>query len=370
VKSEDTRDEAINRLLRRSMQNDGEAGVSPECLDAETLAAWIEGTLDRSALKMAEAHAAGCARCQSMAAVMIRTAPATVELAPWWRRSLRSAWLVPLTAGAAAVALWAIVPSRTSAPVEPAASVSAPAEPAAAEAKAPAQPALADRLEARADAKETASANRQPATEGRQAAANPAANEKLQMRPPVAGAAADAAAGAAAQPPSPSSPVPAAAPATASAPAAAPPARPGGVAGGLARSRETAGALMKQEAFALREVASPTPAIRWRLGPGGAIDRTEDGGATWTRLSSGVVAELTAGASPSTSICWVVGRNGTVLRSIDGRNWTRAGFPEATDLIAVEAVDASTATVSTSDGRRFRTANGGQSWIREPLQDF
>lgn len=120
---------------------------------------------------------------------------------------------------------------------------------------------------------------------------------------------------------------------------------------------------MKQEAFG-REVTSPNPAIRWRLGAAGAIDRTEDGGATWTSLASGVASELIAGASPASSVCWVVGRNGTVLRTTDGRTWERIRIPDSADLVSVEAADALNAVVATADGRRLQTSDGGQTWIK------
>ena len=120
---------------------------------------------------------------------------------------------------------------------------------------------------------------------------------------------------------------------------------------------------MKADGFA-RDIASPNPSIRWRLGPRGAIERTEDGGTTWTSQPSGVTADLIAGSASSPSVCWVVGRSGTVLRSLDGRSWSALTFPEAVDLIAVEAVDASTATVTSSDGRRFQTTDGGRTWVR------
>jgi photosystem II stability/assembly factor-like uncharacterized protein len=60
----------------------------------------------------------------------------------------------------------------------------------------------------------------------------------------------------------------------------------------------------------------------------------------------------------------VVGRSGTVLLTTDGRQWRRIVFPIATDLAAVQAVDARAATVTAADGRRFRTVDGGVTWER------
>jgi photosystem II stability/assembly factor-like uncharacterized protein len=45
-------------------------------------------------------------------------------------------------------------------------------------------------------------------------------------------------------------------------------------------------------------------------------------------------------------------------------------MPDATHRAALQASDARTATVTTADGRTFRTADGGVSWARRPLQEF
>src|SRR5204862_4377783 len=110
------------------------------------------------------------------------------------------------------------------------------------------------------------------------------------------------------------------------------------------------------------EILSPDRSSRWRLGAAGAVQYSSDGGATWLALPTGASTDLTAGASPSASVCWLVGRAGTVLLSTDGRRWQRVTFPEAVDLTAVSATDARTATVTTADGRRFSTADGGLTW--------
>jgi len=41
-----------------------------------------------------------------------------------------------------------------------------------------------------------------------------------------------------------------------------------------------------------------------------------------------------------------------------------------TDLSAVTATDATTATVTNADGREFHTTDAGKAWIRRLLQDF
>ena len=101
-------------------------------------------------------------------------------------------------------------------------------------------------------------------------------------------------------------------------------------------------------------VVSSNPSTRFRLLPGGAVQRSADAGSTWRTEPTGATERLTAGASPSPSVCWLVGGAGTVLLSTDGRSWRRVAFPEAVDLRSVTATDQETATVTTADGRVFR----------------
>jgi hypothetical protein len=151
-------------------------------------------------------------------------------------------------------------------------------------------------------------------------------------------------------------------------PAPLPRAAPPAAAQAEADSARTRSAVMD---FASRaDIASPDPAVRWRVGSGGLVRRSIDGGITWLDQPSGSTADLLAGSAPSSVICWIAGRAGTVLLSVDGRTWQPRPFPEAADLIAVSAADAKTAAVTTSDGRRFSTTDAGLTWLREPLQEF
>jgi photosystem II stability/assembly factor-like uncharacterized protein len=147
------------------------------------------------------------------------------------------------------------------------------------------------------------------------------------------------------------------------APAAAPPA-------GVVAGAGGANAVMSLREMASNAAIAPSPgdilspdrASRWRPSAAGAVQYSSDGGATWQPLATGVSADLTAGASPSASVCWIVGRAGTVLLSTDGRRWRRVMFPETVDVTAVTATDARSATVTTADGRRFSTSDGGVTW--------
>lgn len=355
MNAERDRDRAMEGLLPETLRADAGVQASEGCLDAETLAAWMDGGLDAPALALVEAHAAGCARCQAMVGVITRTIPTVSAPASWWQRHRQVRWLVPLGAGAAAVALWTAVPERRqpgapliqSAPVEARTDVSAPAT---AEATAPA-PAPAALPPMRPGAAAPAPVVRPQTAQGATAFSKDVAVAPSQAEGParleapraVESLALRAEDQLAAAPP---------------AQRAAPPAAPAAPAPGSLR-RQQAGA-----PTAPLEIVSPDPAVRWRLGARGVVEYSASGGAAWESLSTGIAAELTAGSSPSATVCWLVGRGGTILLATDGRHWQRVPFADAADLASVAAIDARTASVTTTDGRIFRTSDAGQTWQR------
>jgi photosystem II stability/assembly factor-like uncharacterized protein len=110
-------------------------------------------------------------------------------------------------------------------------------------------------------------------------------------------------------------------------------------------------------------VVSPNPASRWRIVPGGGVDRSMDGGATWQRQSTGATETLTAGSSPAPSVCWLAGPGGLVMLSTDGQTWKRIALPDPVPLVSVQATDDQAATVTAEDGRSFATTDAGLTWI-------
>ena len=98
---------SVHRLLTQALREET-APDAANCLDAETVAAWMDGVLPADVLAAAEGHAAGCARCQAVLSAMARTAP-PVARRSWWPASLTFRFLVPATAAATAVALWIAV---------------------------------------------------------------------------------------------------------------------------------------------------------------------------------------------------------------------------------------------------------------------
>jgi hypothetical protein len=100
---------------------------SSACLEAETLAAWSEGTLPASETVAIERHVADCARCQALVAVFAKTEHVTAAAPPQRAWSLR--WFLPLAAGTAAVAtlIWIGRPDTPATPASQSARVEAPA---------------------------------------------------------------------------------------------------------------------------------------------------------------------------------------------------------------------------------------------------
>jgi hypothetical protein len=364
VKGDDSGGRAIERLLRGT-PGDAGAAESASCLDAETLAAWMDGGLDDRAMMMAEAHASGCARCQALVGVMTRSVPESPVPEPRWRRDWNLRWLVPLSAGAAAIALWMVVPGERSAsppqsPQQQAESQALAERPESPTLTAPQsdQRALAPPPPAEQPQAQGAAAKRErrdePATAG-SAAKEQSANARKAAETAGRGAidqlardaktetAREQAKGRVAATPPPA--------------AAAPTA--------TFRTGQTPEQLQRRlSANETREVVSPDPAVRWRLSGAGVVEYSTNGGATWEPLSTGISARLTAGSSPSSSVCWLVGGDGVVLLTTDGRRWQRLPFPETADLATVQAIDARRATITAGDGRMFRTENAGQTWTR------
>ncbi len=331
------------------------------CLDAETVAAWMDGGLDAASVVAAEAHASSCERCQALLATVASTLPVGTTheargTARFWKW-----WLAPIAATAAAVTLWMVVPqtpmqSPPATPLArddvkaqaPAARADAPAPaasaPSPAEERAPGDsrrnvPAVTQESKALADAdtasRNAAAGNRVDQQAKREEAAPLAAEMRQAMpaaaAPPVEVAAAERLREA---PAAPVAPVATAAPAESQ--------------------------LRKQVAAPV--IVSPDPNSRWRVTAPGTIERSEDGGRVWLPVRINAKEDVLAGASPSRLTCWLVGRNGLVLLATDGTNFTRLPFPASVDLLSVTSPEPRIATVTTADGRTFRTTDGGRTW--------
>jgi photosystem II stability/assembly factor-like uncharacterized protein len=78
-----------------------------------------------------------------------------------------------------------------------------------------------------------------------------------------------------------------------------------------------------------------------------------------------LTAKSAESISPSNSLLqWRVVQPPSIERSLDGgQTWTKTTLP-APDVVAVRAVDAARAVATTSDNTVFYTTNAGRSWTR------
>jgi hypothetical protein len=113
-------------------------------------------------------------------------------------------------------------------------------------------------------------------------------------------------------------------------------------------------------------VRSPDPQILWRISSGRYVERSSDAGTTWRAQWTSVNAHVVAGSAPSVETCWLVGRGGIVLLTTDGTRWRTIDPPANADFVAVDASDAVSATVTSTDGRKFETGDAGKHWTSAP----
>ena len=117
-----------------------------------------------------------------------------------------------------------------------------------------------------------------------------------------------------------------------------------------------------------RLISPPGSHVMWLAGRSGLIEFSGDGGASWSRQTSGVLAELLGGSAPSDKICWIVGRLGALLLTTDGgAHWASISSPLAEDLGGIRATDAQHATIwNARNTKNFETSDGGRTWKRVP----
>jgi hypothetical protein len=154
----------------------------------------------------------------------------------------------------------------------------------------------------------------------------------------------------------------------ASAAPAAPPSRPAAV-GGVASSYNSSASLeVAREIFNPRLISPPGSSFIWRAGRSGLIELSKDGGASWSRQTSGVLADLLTGSAPSDKVCWIVGRVGAILLTTDGgAHWTLIPSPLSEDLGGIRATDERHATIwNARNTKNFETSDGGLTWKPVP----
>jgi hypothetical protein len=365
------RDESMDRLLEHALRGSAEPETPNACLDAETVAAFSDGSLSARDRQAAEAHAATCDRCLLLLATLDSVRPAP-EAGSWWARWRTARWLVPLTAAATAIAIWVAVQDAPRDQLATAVVTAPPPPPVPSGKPVTSTAPVGNELAAREAAQKRVQAPAATLDERARPSSAPV------VPPPSADARSDRqerALAAVKEAESANRDAASARVADAAVPISPPPpvAKPGSISEDvIGATKAAAGArpvaeLRQSSAFRAAtaiEVASPDPLVRWRL-IGTMVDRSTDGGSTWQTQPTGSTVPLLAGSCPSVTVCWFVGRGGTVLVTTDGVTWQTRAAPEASDLVAIKAGDESVAIAVTRTGRIYRTTDGGRTWAAQ-----
>jgi hypothetical protein len=356
VKDNDRKSEPLDKILRGAMR--AEPGpATPECADAEALAAYSDRSLAAAERERLEAHFAVCMRCQLVLANIARAdesardARAGSEV-PWYRR-----WSIAIPALAAVAAVLVFIAIRHPVNEEPQNDqlvamakrespelaapepAEAPDMPEAASAPPPAAPVPAS---APSPSNEIAMNEAQAPAAPRAQAMNGTALHRMQR----SAAALDAQTAAQND--------------ESAAKAGAMQSYSTAVTGGVAARTDA----YRQEAGVLATISPADRSVTWIVGRNGTISRLDANGSKHPQ-PSGVSTDLVAGAAPSSSVCWVVGSGGTILRTTDGEHWVAVASPTTENLVAVSSGSARDATVTTSSSKSFATSDGGVTWRQQ-----
>ena len=387
------REWALEGLLRETLA--GAPAGEEECLSPEILAAYCERSLDQREQESVEIHLARCPTCREAVAAMDRAAPAVTDPPAAEESSARSnwawlwdwRWLAPATALLALAGIWfarerestsvaqstvqlpLVAESRPSASVPPVAVQSAPQP----QAKTAVPPLSAPREEKQAAAaKKSESANEE---EQKELALNAPQQAEDALKSDAQQRKSEAASSdlrpAASAPPNTSiaegkiqGRVIAGAAAADSSSAGVGRLEPPATNAAAPRRMATLQTL-EQRSSELR-IPSPDPEVIWRINAGGFVERSTDGGASWQGQQVRPGAQILAGSAPSSTVCWLVGRAGTMLVTANGTDWMTASAPVNRDLVSVVASDASRAVITTAGGKKYATADGGNTWTLRP----
>ena len=106
----------FDRLLERTMK--AGARTAEPCPPADTLAAFVDGSLSAAERAAIERHAADCQLCAEHLALLSSLEPVSssdlsMARAPWWRSWT---WLVPVAASVVVAAVWVSLPRQVQLP--------------------------------------------------------------------------------------------------------------------------------------------------------------------------------------------------------------------------------------------------------------
>jgi hypothetical protein len=361
-------DKPVTEMLGRSLaQNSGTGwtGAEDNCPEPEILAAYFERSLDAKEKARYELHFSQCAHCRGQVLVMSRPDKAPVadqegsrRAAPWVRMGIWP-WLAPVAAALVLALVW--VGRR---PVDqPLAGLSQQAE-----------------LRAYEDSSQSnAPAPRPSAPSPHSSAATGTTHSGIGVDRATGGLREEES-----RQPSKSG---GRAVSTPSSPPTPEPAPPGALNGAANSRMAQAEAPVTPAELTAKQLAAPAKASRdatpdkrstdkliptpdwqylWRIRGAGFVERSTDGGATWHPELLDPYAHLIAGSAPSAQICWVVGDRGMIFRTEDGSVWRKLPPPVVASFVEVAAKDVLSAIVTSADGRKFTTSDGGQHWSAAP----
>jgi Photosynthesis system II assembly factor YCF48 len=382
ARSDKSPEKAMDGVLRETLRQT--APSSTDCPDAEMAAAYFERSLDDREIAEYDLHLSQCALCREQQAVMTSVyAPAgrIEDEKPGWAWLWDWRWLAPAMAVLAVAVIWYarrpemsagrsgeppyLAMSRSTEQPNPATPDNKPAPSAprealraereesgskAIQAQAPAE--KAQDLAGRGSANELASNLEADAVKKDSDASDSGPVSGLKALPPAAPAPVPPLSSAAArQNEGADAPFPIAEAKTKQAEAL------------TSRNRNLAIAKLRSTGTLIR---TPNPRVVWRIGTEGLVERSTDGGTAWTAQSPSAGAEIIAGSAPTEKTCWIVGRSGVILVTTNATDWKTIQPPAKVDFAAIVAQDASIATVTTADGHKFATRDGGESWSPAP----
>jgi Putative zinc-finger len=384
--------------------------LSEACLDAELVAAYLDGGMSTKEAADVEQHLSQCGRCRALAAALVKTSGgaempdaladvrAVTTAATRGLLASRAArmWLPVAAALTVGVALWMTVPRRPAVLPAPVRYSTVPQSGApqgstntqrGAEVLSEPPSVRSDRRDAEVSKKvETRkkSVVQNEADEMMRTARRAPAeltSRSLQTAPPAARATEEPAQAAEARKKLEDSlssearrrvqeqrvaykaPVP----------AEAPRAQPAGVVAGSvgARQQDKAQAASPTDAL-LRSrppllFSAPDEVVQWRILDRQRIERSVDGGKTWVRHFEASAPRLFAGSAPAADCAWVVGAEGLVMRWKPDVSWQAVlGKPTDDDLYIVDAKNEHEATVVSVSGSAYATTDGGATWKLQP----
>ncbi|HEY6443221.1 MAG TPA: YCF48-related protein [Candidatus Acidoferrales bacterium] len=399
-------------MLRQSLAH--EPAAAGECPEPEILAAYFERSLTTEETARCELHFSGCARCREELALVERASrdaavagdgaqPAGRRAWVWdWR------WLAPVATALIVAAIWIVQrPSNSNreSQSQTLVAMSRPSESPAKESPAPSRT-PAESAPSAASPKSEMAQNR--ALDKKQNAVSreviqPSTNERLHPVRPFdarkdtdsnlaaksAGAPHSDSEDRAAQTNTESTTSPDDLHPGPASPAATPPSAQAANAGGIVHAGrdESSQALKSKQQMAApatpnlyaqkdakatpasgaigavaRVVRTPDPNVLWQISEKGIL-KSEDGAATWRPVDLPVAnAQVVSIAAPSAQVCWLVGRDSLILLTTDGTHWQSIVPPAQADFVQVVAENASSATVATAEGLKFRTNDAGKHW--------